>query len=64
MNNQVSFPPHCCRHLIIVAAILLPALFASRAYATGMQDIPLAPVPSAPKMTIDGKLDEWKAIPG
>ena len=29
-----------------------------------MQDIPLAPVPSAPKMTIDGKLDEWKAIPG
>ena len=41
------------------------SLIEGKACATGMQTITMPPIPPAPpKITIDGKLDEWRSISG
>lgn len=68
MNNLASTMSYCFRQIrtaCIVSSFLGSLLWVGQAGATGMQDIQLPPISPAPsKVTIDGKLDEWKAING
>ena len=72
MNNPISPIPTAVstlsktsRRLVPVSCAFALLLFAGKAGALGLQEIPLPPIAPAPQaITIDGKLDEWKAVSG
>src|SRR5271156_4102289 len=70
--NDLVLPPRLSWGwpLRIMFYAVLAALLTGRAGAMGMQPVeqdgpPIAPIPPAPpKIRIDGKLDDWRAITG